>query len=90
MATLSCVGCGEDITRRAADRRSLAGGGDAERVKSALIDVLECLTDADDANDVENFLQRDLCKEKMCRKCFSDYNRYEILHTVLHELIVSI
>ena len=84
-----CLGCGEDISNRSSDRRSLTGRAEAKRVYEAwmsLVEAMQCeFTDEEEAECVERWLSGSSIDEKMCRKCFSSFERYDKLTCELKE-----
>ena len=87
MSTLLCLGCGEDLANRAADRRALQGPpaeGVVDAWKALLENVQVDLSD-DDMLCADTLLTRGEVPGKMCRKCFSSYERFYKLHKTLHE-----
>ena len=89
MSAFLCLGCGEDLANRAADRRALQGPP-AEEVVDAWKDVFENV-------QVEVDKDERLCADtllvgpgKMCRKCFSGYERFSKLHKMLHENVARV
>ena len=89
MPALLCLGCGEDLTSRAADRRALQGPP-AEGVVDAWKAIFENVqvdVDNDDRLCADTLLLGGEVPGKMCRKCFSGYERFSKLHKILHENI---
>lgn len=85
MPALLCLGCGEDLAHRAADRRALQGLH-AEGVVAAWKTVFKTVrVDVEDSD----MLCADtlLAGGKMCRSCFSGYERFSKLHKTLHDNI---
>ena len=87
MTALLCLGCGEDLALRAADRRALQGPP-AEGVVDAWKAVFENVqVDVDDDYKLcaDTLLAGEGAPGKMCRKCFSGYERLSKLHKTLHD-----
>lgn len=84
MSALLCLGCGEDLAQRAADRRALQGPP-AEGVVDAWKAVFENVQDDDDRLCADTLLAGREVPGKMCRKCFSGYERFSKLHKTLHD-----
>ena len=91
MPALLCLGCGEDLGHRAADRRALQGPP-AEGVVDAWKAVFENVQveiDDDDRLCVDTLLAGGEVPGKMCRKCFSGYERFSELHKTLHDNVTK-
>ena len=87
MKALLCLGCGEDLAERAADRRALQGSP-AEGVVDAWKAVFENVqVDVDNDNRLcaDALLTGEEVLGKMCRKCFSGYERFSKLSKTLHD-----
>lgn len=87
MTALLCLGCGEDLAQHAADRRALQGPP-AEGVVEAWKAVFENVqfdVDNDDRLCADTLLAGGEVPGKMCRKCFSGYERFSKLHKTLHD-----
>jgi len=89
MPALLCLGCGEDLGHRAADRRALQGPP-AEGVVDAWKAMFENATmqveiDDDDRLCADTLLAGGEVPGKMCRKCYSGYERFSKLHKTLHD-----
>ena len=82
-STIYCVGCGSDITNRPADRRDL----DNPRYQQ-VVQVFAFLEGRGHlVEDVDNNVSGGgrQTSYKMCRKCFSSYERYSKLHNTIQE-----
>ena len=89
MPALLCLGCGEDLGHRAADRRALQGPP-SEGVVDAWKAMFENATmqveiDDDDRLCADTLLAGGEVPGKMCRKCYSGYERFSKLHKTLHD-----
>ena len=77
-----CVGCGDDITHKAANRRSLLCAASKERVVPAwkvLFEQAFSLKEPDVDIDTENITG----SGRICRKCFAAFDRYHSLQASL-------
>ena len=70
-----CVACGSDLTSRPADRRSLQSAA-AEHVVTALKEILVHMVDQVSDIDIDAVTEDSVRCGRMCRKCFSAYERY--------------
>ena len=89
MPALLCLGCGEDLGHRAADRRALQGPP-SEGVVDAWKAMFENATmqvEIDDDNRLcaDTLLAGGEVPGKMCRKCYSGYERFSKLYKTLHD-----
>ena len=75
-ATVICLGCGENISKRDCDRKALQGTSEANAVVSAWRELLELMVienyieKEEDRLCTDTYLTEDVSQEKMCRKCF--------------------
>ena len=78
MAALLCLGCGEDLALRAADRRALQGPSAREVVDAwkAVFENVQVDVDEDERLCADTLLSGGEVPGKMCRKCFSGYERF--------------
>ena len=78
---LYCVGCSKDITNVPADRRSLQSAASDHVVQTwkALLERVLSQREVDIHIDVDSLVSNG----RMCRKCFSAYDRYKILQASL-------
>ena len=85
-----CLGCGENLTDHSENRRSLQGS-EAERIVQTWRKMLEVLeTDVEEEKlCIDTLLSGDVSKEKMCRKCFTGFDRYFKLHSSLQEKLLK-
>ena len=68
---LSCIGCGKDTTNLPADRRSLQSAA-SEHIVQTWKALLQHVVSQGEL-DIDSLVSTG----KMCRKCFSAYDRYE-------------
>ena len=78
---LYCVGCSKDITNVPADRRSLQSAASDHVVQTwkALLERVLRQREVDIHIDVDSLVSNG----RMCRKCFSAYDRYKTLQASL-------
>ena len=84
---LFCLGCGENVKSHADNRRALQGSVEGERVVEAWranLDTLQCEVEEEQLC-VDSLLSKDVSKDKMCRRCFSAFDRYSKLRSSLLE-----
>lgn len=87
MPALLCLGCGEDLSSRVADRRALQGP-QAEGVVDAWKIVFENVQQELDEDDVlcaDILLAGGEVPGKMCRRCFCGFERLSKLQRTLHK-----
>ena len=72
-----CVGCGSDLTDRTSDRRSLQSNEAVLSTWKAIIIEVCGDRDYDCSAGIRN--------AKMCRKCFSAFQRYQSLRDSIKE-----
>lgn len=80
MATL-CASCGKDLTDRQSDRRSLETAA-AASVLEAWRDFLKSMGREDADSEL-------LKSGKMCRSCYSSYERYQKLRGEIHTKLLG-
>lgn len=87
MPAFLCLGCGEDLTNRASDRRALQGPPAEEVVDAwkAVFENVQVDVDEEERLCVDTLLAGVEVPGKMCRKCFSGYERFAKLHKTLHD-----
>ena len=73
-----CVGCGDDLTHRSSDRRSLQGA-DARIISVWKESLVKCQEESQVDLDADELQQ----VGKMCRKSFAAFDRYAKLQTSL-------
>ena len=86
VTNVHCVGCGSDIASRPADRRNLQSSASGH-VITAWKTLLEYIVDQEGSEiDVDNIVsggEDPVRGGRMCRKCFSAYERYQTLQRSL-------
>ena len=81
MAAILCIGCGEDLTARTADRRALQGPATEHVVEAwkAMFEFVKAVQFEDDERLIADTLVSGggvpSKAGKMCRKCFAGYAR---------------
>ena len=80
-AGVYCVGCGSDLTSRSTDRRSLQSSA-SEHVATVWKALLEHMVDQE-GSDTDIDVDEIVSGGRMCRKCFTAYERYQTLEKSL-------
>ena len=82
-----CVGCGDDITKKASNRRSLVGDKSAKvlNVWRAFLETQE--GEEIEMEDIINFIA--IHDSKMCRSCYSAFERYDKLHDTIQANLIK-
>ena len=80
-AGVYCVGCGSDLTSRSTDRRSLKSSA-SEHVATVWKALLEHMVDQE-GSDTDIDVDEIVSGGRMCRKCFTAYERYQTLEKSL-------
>ena len=80
-AGVYCVGCGSDLTSRSTDRRSLQSSA-SEHVATVWKALLEHMVDQE-GSDTDIDVDEIVSGGRMCRKCFTAYERYHTLEKSL-------
>ena len=75
------VGCGGDLTSRSTDRRSLQRSA-SEHVATVWKALLENIVDQE-GSDTNIDVDEIVSGGRMCRKCFTAYERYQTLGKLL-------
>ena len=83
-STILCLGCAQDISSRQDDRRALG----SETAQEVIVAWRSMLTNLEWETEEEELCAESLSlmnvdNEKMCRKCFSGFERYCKLTTTL-------
>ena len=73
-----CVGCGENVTNRVNDRRNLETES-SKAVLALLKDIFMLKLDDEGVVDTEGFVQSVIESNRMCRRCFSAFDRLKKL-----------
>lgn len=81
-----CLGCGMDITSYQDDRRALGGAG-AKKVVEVWRNLTQNLTyeSEEEADYAVALSEMAIEEEKMCRKCFNNFDLYSKLLTGIEE-----
>ena len=79
-----CVGCGSNVTYKSSDRRSLqSANSQVITLWKALLDHVLNQEELQVDLDVDELHSNVLQSGKMCRKCFSAFDRFTTLHNSL-------
>ena len=85
-STILCLGCAQDISCRKDDRRALGSGSETTQeiivAWRSMLSNLEWETEEEELC-AESLSLMNVDSEKMCRKCFSGFERYCKLTTTL-------
>ena len=75
MAKIYCVGCGEDISTKSSDHRNLLTDSASHVFKAWKETMGKELRKKIDEENIEKGIEEIVGSHRMCRRCFSTYNR---------------